>query len=183
MPLEEHNAQLRAVIEQNKRTLDRMRHLLVTLEKSISSVAPSKASSEKKVILIVDDNPSDANLLESSVQKLRLQNPLQIVSDGAEAIAYIKGDGRYSDRALYPEPLLLFLDLKMPSGVDGFDVLTWLKHHPQYAAFPVVVMSSSGEVKQLNRAYNLGAKSYLTKPINPEEIRATFETLHIPMAA
>jgi CheY-like chemotaxis protein len=182
MPLEEHNAQLRAVIEQNKRTLDRMRHLLVTLEQSISSRPIVHERSHTKVILIVDDNPHDADLLESSVQRLKLQNPLQVVSDGAEAIAYIKGDGRYCDRVLYPEPLLLFLDLKMPS-VDGFDVLDWLKQHPQYATFPVVVMSALGEVKHVSRAYNLGAKSYLTKPINPEEIRATFETLHIPVAA
>lgn len=182
MPLEEHNAQLRAVIEQNKRTLDRMRHLLVTLESSISSVPATNERRENKIILIVDDNPNDANLLESSVQKLNLQNRLQVVSDGAEAIAYIKGAGRYSDRVLYPEPMLLFLDLKMPS-VDGFDVLDWLKQHPQYANFPVVVMSGMGETNQLSRAYNLGAKSYLTKPINPEEIKATLETLHIPMAA
>lgn len=182
MPLEEHNAQLRAVIEQNKRTLDRMRHLLVTLEKSISSCEPAHDHSDNKVILIVDDNPNDASLLESSVQQLKLQNPLHVVSDGAEAIAYIKGDGCYSDRGLYPEPLLLFLDLKMPS-VDGFDVLDWLKKHPQYSTFPVVVMSALGEVKQLSRVYHLGAKSYLTKPINPEEIKATFETLHIPIAA
>ena len=182
MPLEEHNAQLRAVIEQNKRTLDRMRHLLVTLEKSISSRPQAEAPSENKVILIVDDNPNDANLLETSVQRLKLQNPMQVVSDGAETIAYIKGDGRYCDRVLYPEPLLLFLDLKMPS-VDGFDVLGWLKQHPQYATFPVVVMSGLGEVNQLSRAYHLGAKSYLTKPIDPEEIKATLETLHIPVAA
>jgi CheY-like chemotaxis protein len=182
MPLEEHNAQLRAVIEQNKRTLDRMRHLLVTLEHSISSRPPVDHRSENKLILIVDDNPNDANLLENGVQQLKLQNPMQVVSDGAEAIAYIRGDGRYCDRVLYPDPMLLFLDLKMPS-VDGFDVLGWLKRHPQYATFPVVVMSGLGEVKQLSRAYNLGAKSYLTKPINLEEIRATFQTLHIPVAA
>ena len=182
MPLEEHNAQLRAVIEQNRRTLERMQHLLASLEKSISSGTNSADLPENKVILIVDDNPHDAHMLERSVRRLKLQNRLQTVCDGAEAIAYIKGDGRYHDRVLYPEPLLLFLDLKMPS-VDGFDVLGWLKEHPQYARFPVVVMSALGEVKQVNRAYHLGARSYLTKPIDPDEIRATFENLHIPIIA
>jgi CheY-like chemotaxis protein len=182
MPLEEHNDQLRAVIEQNRRTLERMRHLLAALEKSISSTSLPSEASDNKVILIVDDNPHDARLLELSVERLNLQARLQTVSDGGEAIAYIKGDGRYGDRAQYPEPLLLFLDLKMPS-VDGFDVLDWLKQHPHYATFPVVVMSGLAEAKQVNRAYNLGARSFVTKPIDPDEIKATLETLQIPIAA
>jgi CheY-like chemotaxis protein len=182
MPLEEHNAQLRAVIEQNRRTLDRMQHLLTALDESLAPTPSTSDAPDNRVILIVDDNPDDAHFLERSVQRLKLQCRLQMVSDGAEAIAYIKGDGRYGDRTRFPEPLLLFLDLKMPS-VDGFDVLGWLKDHPQYASFPVVVTSSLGEVKQVNRAYHLGARSFLTKPIRPDEIKATLEDLHIPVAA
>lgn len=180
MPLEEHNAQLRAVIAQNQRTLERMQQLLVALEKTISSDPTEAGSSENKVILIVDDNPSDARLLERSVQRLKLLTRLQIVSDGAEAIAYIQGDGQYSDRVKFPEPLLLFLDLKMPR-VNGFDVLDWLKQHPEHATFPVVVMSTVGETTQVNRAYHLGARSFLSKPVDPEEVRATLEKLHIPV--
>jgi len=181
MPLEEHNAQLRAVIEQNQRTLERMQQLLAALEKSISS-NPRDGAPENKVILIVDDNLHEARELERSVQRWRLLTRLQIVSDGAQAISYIKGDGLYHDRARFPEPLLLFLDLKMPS-VDGFHVLDWLKQHPQYATFPVVVMSGLGETKQINRAYHLGARSFLTKPVDPEEVKATLETLCIPILA
>jgi CheY-like chemotaxis protein len=177
MPLEEHNAQLRAVIEQNQRTLDRMQQLLVALEKTISTESDACAN---KVILIVDDNPHDARLLERSVQRLKLLTRLQIVSDGAQAIAYFKGEGQYSDRAKFPEPLLLFLDLTMPK-VNGFDVLDWLKQHPKYSTFPVVAMSTVGEAKQVNRAYNLGARSFLSKPVDPDEVRATLERLHIPV--
>lgn len=180
MPLEEHNAQLRAVIEQNRRTLERMQQLLASLENSLASNAAINAAD--KVILIVDDNPHDARALENSVQRLHLQNRLETVSDGAEAINYIKGEGVYHDRVLYPPPLLLFLDLKMPS-VDGFHVLDWLRRHPQYASFPVVAMSTDRESRQLTRAYNLGAKSYLTKPVTPEDVKATLDALHILVAA
>ena len=100
MPLEEHNAQLRAVIAQNHRTLERMQQLLAALEKSISSTETDSHPADHKVILIVDDNAHDARRLERSVQRWRLLNGMQIVSDGAEAIAYIKGDGQYRDRAL-----------------------------------------------------------------------------------
>jgi CheY-like chemotaxis protein len=182
MPLEEHNNQLRAVIQQNQRTLERMQHLLAALEDSISSRSGSNDRNEDKVILIVDDNPHDAYLLEHSMQRMNLKNRLQVVPDGAEAITYLKGEGMYHDRVRYPLPLLLFLDLKMPS-IDGFAVLDWLQHHPQYATFPVVVMSGTDEVKQVNRAYHLGARSFLTKPINVDEIKATLETFHIPVAA
>jgi CheY-like chemotaxis protein len=180
MPLEQHNAQLRAVIEQNRRTLERMQQLLATLESSISTNAEVAASA--KVILIVDDNPNDARMLESSMQRLKLQNRLETVSDGAGAINYIKGEGVYHDRVLYPPPLLLFLDLKMPS-LDGFHVLDWLKRHPQYATFPVVVMGTDRESKQMSRAYDLGAKCYLTKPVTPEDVKATLNALHILVAA
>lgn len=179
--MEEHNAQLRAVIAQNQRTLERMQQLLAALEKTISS-NPTDTSSSNKVILIVDDNPQDARQLERSVQRLKLLTRLQVVSNGAEAIAYIKGEGQYSDSAKFPEPLLLFLDLKMPN-VDGFEVLDWLKQHPEHATFPVVVMSNVGEAKQVNRAYDLGARSFLAKPVDPEEVRAMLEKLHIPVVA
>lgn len=182
MPLEEHNAQLRAVIEQNQRTLERMQQLLIALEKTISSNPTDSDGSANKVILIVDDNPHDARLLQRSVQRLKLLTRLQVVSDGAQAISYIKGEDQYCDRAKYPEPLLLFLDLKMPN-VDGFDVLDWLKQHPDYATFPVVAMSTVGEARQVNRAYHLGARSFLSKPVDPDEVRATLERLHIPVVA
>jgi CheY-like chemotaxis protein len=180
MPLEEHNAQLRAVIAQNHRTLERMQQLLAALEKSISSTETDSHPADHKVILIVDDNAHDARRVERSVQRWRLLNGMQIVSDGAEAIAYIKGDGQYRDRARFPQPLLLFLDLKMPR-VNGLDVLDWLKQNPQFATFPVVVMSGLGETKQVDRAYNLGARSFLSKPINSDDVRATLEKLQIPI--
>lgn len=180
MPLEEHNAQLRAVIEQNHRTLERMQQLLAALEQSISSNPADFNPAANKVILIVDHNPHDARRLERTVQRWRLLSHLQTVSDGSEAIAYIKGDGKYKDRASFPEPLLLFLDLKMPS-VDGTNVLDWLKQNPQYATFPVVAMSARGESTDVTRAYDLGARSFLAKPIDPDEVKRTLETLRIPI--
>jgi CheY-like chemotaxis protein len=79
-------------------------------------------------VLLCEDDPDDVLLTQIAFEKARLANPLQIARDGEEAIAYLNGDGRFAERARFPLPILVLLDLKMPK-LDGFHVLQWLRRH------------------------------------------------------
>ena len=117
------------------------------------------------LILVAEDNQDHALLIERAFRQSGLVNPLHVVNDGEEAIAYLKGEGRYANRAEYPLPCLLLLDLKMPNK-DGFDVLQWVRSQPGLSALRVVVLTTSGDTRDINRAYQLGANSFLTKPVD-----------------
>ena len=88
-----------------------------------------------------------------------------MVRDGEETIAYLKGEGQFANRAEYPLPELLLLDLAMPRK-DGFEVLRWLRQQPGLSALRVVVLTSSDQMRDVNLAYKLGANSFLVKPID-----------------
>jgi CheY-like chemotaxis protein len=117
------------------------------------------------VILVAEDNDNDVALLLRAFQKGKLSNPVQVVRDGEQAIAYLQGEGRFQNRAEYPLPSLLLLDLKMPRK-DGFEVLEWIRRQEGLRALPVVVLTLSEELKDVNRAYQMGANSFLVKPID-----------------
>jgi len=117
------------------------------------------------VILLAEDNQDHVYLIRRAFGQAGLVNPLQVVEDGEQAIAYLKGEGKYANRAEYPLPCLLLLDLKMPNK-DGFQVLEWLRTQPSLSALRVVVLTTSGETRDINRAYQLGANSFLTKPVD-----------------
>jgi CheY-like chemotaxis protein len=121
---------------------------------------------KRTIFLYVEDNPDDVTLLRRGF-KFDAHAELHVTHDGQEAIDYLSGTGQYTDRSRNPLPNVILLDLKMPR-VDGFGVLTWLqKEAPkEIRRIPVVVMSSSAEPRDVNRAYDLGANCYLTKPIN-----------------
>ena len=119
--------------------------------------------SEQALFLVVEDNDNDALLLRRAFTKARVLNPVHVVKNGEEAIAYLGGTGRYSNRAEFPLPALVLLDLKMP-GLDGFDVLRWIRQEPELRALRVVVLTSSDEIRDINLAYQLGANSFLVKP-------------------
>lgn len=119
--------------------------------------------SEQAVFLLVDDDPNDATLMRRAFVRARILNPLVIVSSGEEAIDYLSGVGRYSNRAEYPLPALVLLDLRMP-GMDGFEVLQWIRAKPGVSSLRVVILSGSDGERDVNRAYQLGANSYLVKP-------------------
>src|SRR6266446_3785564 len=97
---------------------------------------------DRATVLLAEDDPDDVLLAQIAFEKARLANPLQVVRDGEEAIAYLQGEGRYGDRHCFPLPMLLLLDLKMPR-VNGFQVLEWLREHPRLYRLPVAVMTSS----------------------------------------
>ncbi len=122
---------------------------------------------EQALFLLIEDNEDDVALIRRSFLKGNILNPLQVTRTGDEAIAYLKGEGVYANRAEYPLPALVLLDLKMP-GKDGFEVLAWIRQQPTLRALRVVVLTSSNEMRDVNRAYQLGANSFLLKPVDFE---------------
>jgi CheY-like chemotaxis protein len=104
------------------------------------------------------------------LQKLFPKLSTRAVHSGEEFMAYLQGQDGFSDRTEFPYPILVLLDLKM-GGLDGFDVLRWLRDNPPHNYVPVIVLTVSGEVQLVKRAYALGARSFLTKPLGANELR------------
>ncbi|HXU78956.1 MAG TPA: response regulator [Methylomirabilota bacterium] len=123
--------------------------------------------SDLAVILLVEDREDDVVIIRRAFSKGNILNPLFVVRNGDDAIAYLSGQEKYSNRQEYPLPDLILLDLKMP-GKDGFDVLRWLRKQPGLNTLRVVVLTSSEELKDVNLAYQLGANSFLVKPVDFE---------------
>lgn len=115
------------------------------------------------LILLVEDDQYDRLLLQRAFRKAGIANPLQFITDGEAAVQYLAGDDPYADRDRYPLPTIVLLDLKLPRK-SGFEVLQWLRQQPELRHLLVVVLTSSKENTDINRAYQLGANSYLVKP-------------------
>ncbi|MBC8001616.1 MAG: response regulator [Opitutaceae bacterium] len=128
-------------------------------------------------ILIVDDDVNDLIFTERAFRAIGVNDPIQTVSSGKEAIAYMMGEGKYSDRGIYAYPTFITTDLKMP-GVDGFAVLEHLKNNPEWAVIPTVVLTSSRDLDDIKKAYMLGASSYHVKPSSPDQLRHLMKVLH-----
>ncbi|HVV01541.1 MAG TPA: response regulator [Verrucomicrobiae bacterium] len=120
-----------------------------------------------ETILMVEDDENDALLLQRAFAKAGHGDNWRLARDGAQAIDYLSGIGSYADRVAFPMPFLMLLDLKMP-GVDGFEVLQWVRKQPELKRLLVVVLTSSNLQKDVDRAYELGANSYLVKPVEFE---------------
>jgi CheY-like chemotaxis protein len=133
-------------------------------------------ASELGVILLAEDNATDVLLTRRAFTKVGLLNPLQVVSDGEQAIAYLAGTGKYANRSEYPLPVLLLLDLKMPK-VNGLEVLEWVRQQPTLRALRIVVLTTSDLYRDVNRAYELGANSYIVKPVEMHQFVKISETL------
>lgn len=114
-------------------------------------------------MLIVEDDPNDLVFLERAFRKLGRERGLRAVTDGREAVDYLSGHGGYADRASYPIPDLIILDLKLPR-MNGFEFLSWLRAHPALSGTAVVVLTSSEDRGDIERAKALGVLSYLIKP-------------------
>jgi len=119
------------------------------------------------VILLAEDREDEVLLLRHAFAKANFLNPLQVVPNGDEAIHYLQGEGKYANRSEYPLPALVLLDLKMPRK-DGFEVLQWIRQQPAMSALRVVVLTASDAIRDVNRAYQLGANSFLVKPVDFE---------------
>jgi two-component system, response regulator len=116
-------------------------------------------------ILLVEDNAQDAELTIRSLQKKHLANRLVVVEDGAEALDYVFGRGKYAARGPSPTPKVILLDLKLPK-VSGLEVLRALKQDDRTRTIPVVILTSSSEDPDIRTAYDLGVNSYVVKPVD-----------------
>ncbi len=128
-------------------------------------------------ILVVEDDFDQFRLMEEGFRRGKVANPLTHVTTAAEAIACLNGDGHYADREKYPLPCLILLDLKLP-GESGFAVLEWVRKHPKLAKLPVVVLTVSHHSDDLERAYQLGANSYLVKPFELLDFQALIKSIN-----
>ena len=128
-------------------------------------------------ILLVEDNSDDVLLTRRAFRKANIANPLQVVADGEAAVHYLSGQGGYADRELYPLPVLILLDLKLPRR-SGHEVLDWLQQQPELKRLLVVVLTSSKESVDINEAYELGANSYLVKPVAFDALLEMVKTLN-----
>ena len=119
----------------------------------------------KGVVLIVDDNSDDIELMRLAFEKAKAPCGLMSAPDGTEAIKYLSGEGKYSDRELYPMPLLVLLDLNMPR-LNGFDVLAWAQKNTN-SRFPLIITLSYSHLESdIRRAYELGTSAYIAKPVD-----------------
>lgn len=119
-------------------------------------------------ILLVEDNPSDAELALRALNKHNLANKIVLVGDGEEALDFIFARGPFSHRQITSGPKIIILDLKLPK-VDGLEVLQAIKSDPRTKIIPVVVLTSSREEQDLIESYHLGANSYIVKPVDFEK--------------
>jgi CheY-like chemotaxis protein len=119
---------------------------------------------DDKVILLVEDNPDDEALTLRALQKNNIKNEVVVAHDGAEALDYLFGEGAYSGRDMRVMPQVILLDLKLPK-VDGFEVLRKMHADGRTKRLPVVILTSSNEEQDRINGYDLGANSYIRKPV------------------
>lgn len=131
---------------------------------------------DKNLFLLVEDSEDDVLLIRRAFAKANVRDALQVARNGDEALAYLKGEGRFSNRSEFPLPDLLLLDLKLP-GKDGFEVLQFIRREPAFRALRVVVLTSSDDIRDINRAYQLGANSFVVKPVESDDFTSIVQAI------
>jgi CheY-like chemotaxis protein len=124
-------------------------------------------SKPASTILLVEDNEDDVYLMRHALKNSQSNVALHVAMDGQAAIDYLSGEGKYCDRAAYPSPALVFIDLKLPF-LDGFEVLFWIRSQPALQDLPVVILTGFPEERDRKRAAELGVRAFLIKPPTPE---------------
>lgn len=132
--------------------------------------------SEPIPILLVEDNPADVELTLRAFKRRKLANSIAVARDGEEALDYVYRRGQFANAA--PVPGLILLDLRLPK-VDGLEVLRKLKSHPVYRNIPVVVLTTSAEDRDIKSSYELGAASYIVKPVDFEKFLEVVERIDL----
>lgn len=134
-------------------------------------------SAMMRPILAAEDEETDRFILNLAFERAKLPGPLMTVNDGGECVDYLSGVGSFADRALHPLPALLLLDLKMPR-MHGFEVLQWLATRPELKDLPAVVLSSSPDESDIQKARQLGARDYFVKPQSLDELVKILQQVH-----
>jgi CheY-like chemotaxis protein len=132
--------------------------------------------SEKKIILLVEDNPDDELLTLEALKDNKIKNEVIVAHDGEEAIDFLFSHGKYAERNSNILPQVVLLDLKLPK-VDGLEVLQQIRNHEKTKFLPVVVLTSSKEETDLIKSYQLGANSYIRKPVDFEQFSQAIKYL------
>ena len=121
-------------------------------------------------IVIAEDDEDYALILQSVMKAIGWKNPIRIVSSGDAVVRYLSGVGEYADRDAYPFPSVMFLDINMP-GTNGFDVLRWIREHPECSVLPTMMLTTSDNENDIQLAYRLGANAYFIKPTEIENLK------------
>jgi len=120
-------------------------------------------------LLIVEDEENDVLFLKDALRKANILSPIQVVEDGRLAMDYLAGVGKYADRKSYPLPSVIFLDLKLPQ-VNGLAILKWIREQSDLPPILVMVLTASSLDEDIERAYRLGANSYVVKPSSRDKL-------------
>jgi CheY-like chemotaxis protein len=136
----------------------------------------TRAEPRDGTVLYVEDEENDATFMKMAFAGQRMKSALRVVCDGRAAIEYLSGAGNYADRKEYPLPSVVLLDLNLPQ-VSGFEVLKWMRNHPDFVRTPVVVFSSSTRVDDRAKAMALGANEFVGKPSSATKFGEVVESL------
>jgi two-component system response regulator len=129
-----------------------------------------------KTILLVEDNPSDADLTRRALFRGHISNELVVAEDGQEALDYLLGEGAFAGRAVSETPAVILLDLKLPK-IPGLEVLRLIRADARLRRVPVVILTSSKEEEDVGAGYDLGVNSYVRKPVDFKEFQIAIENL------
>jgi CheY-like chemotaxis protein len=129
------------------------------------------------VVLLVEDDSAEVSLIKDGLSHNRILNQLHVVSTGEEALCYLQAQPPFQNRAQFPLPCLILLDLKIP-GMGGLEVLRWVRQHPGLKKTPVVILTHSDDEKDMAEAYDLGANSYLVKPFDLDAFRELIKSIN-----
>ena len=129
------------------------------------------------VIAYAEDREEDRDLFRLALQRIGGNHPLVLLEDGEEVTRYLKGEGQFADRRSYPLPAVIFLDFKMPK-MNGLETLCWIRSQPDFKKLISVMLSGSGQQKDIERAYEEGINSYIVKPNGFANFCDALQTIH-----
>jgi CheY-like chemotaxis protein len=135
-------------------------------------------ANNRPTLLIVEDSEDDIFFIERIFKQLAARCELRFARDGGEAIDYLAGKGKFKDRAQYPMPTIILMDLKMPRK-NGFEVLEWMQTQPDIKLIPTIVVTSSTLQEDITRAYRLGANAVMNKPVNKDSLLQMLKSFHV----
>jgi CheY-like chemotaxis protein len=138
----------------------------------------SEMTNNRPTLLIVEDSEDDIFFIDRIFKQLAARCELRFARDGVEAIEYLAGKGKFKDRAQYPMPTIILMDLKMPRK-NGFEVLEWMQTQPNIKLIPTIVVTSSTLQEDVTRAYRLGANAVMNKPVDKDSLLQMLKSFHV----